>query len=336
MRQPYFLNLRAAWANHILKDKPVPANLLGNPLSNAYPISEALAYLLSRSKGKPFPGFETKNLSIGELCQLAILKSLAGGDGESLARSIFPLCSFPFFCSRESSFHLQDTQCAIALLLKAFGKEAVLPPTADPFFYALEKKLPSWTEEVSAETSLGSIHKAEGFQGAFALLGDGIPVGSIHASKVAIPAFGPHVYPFSDSKFFGMHKSEPNDRWAAVSAKREVWFEVIPDWNKKILETRFIGLKASDPLFFSFYIKADFARIDSEVYIPKNLRRFSGSAKHVIFEREESRLTISNAISSKMELIPLASSGCFWDSDFLLAFEIPFHEGRGIFQFEIS
>lgn len=335
MKQSYHLQLRTSLANHVLFGKSIDIDLLRNPLRKAHPLSEMIAHLLTDKRERPLPSFETKNLSLSDLCQLAILKSIAGEDGEFLAQEILPFTSFPSMWSLESAFNAKDTISSISLLLKAFGKETSLPENADPYFFALEKQLPHWKEKtnVSQDNSLGSIQTGSSIQFAFSREGDGISLGAICASGIKIPAFGPHLLPLNDSKFFGMCRSDPDCRWASVSAKKEIWFEVISDIERKMLETRFVGIKPTDSVFFVFYVKADFARIGQEVYLPKSLRRFAGESKSICFEREGNRLTVTQVNPSKMELIPLAGGGCFWDSDFLLGFEIPIHDGRGAFQF---
>ena len=261
---------------------------------------------------------------MGELCALAILKTLAGEDGQSLGRSILPFASFPSLWCSESAYHPQEAKKATSRLLCAFGRES--PDPADA--------LPKMSEEGPvSQARAHSLDFGGSIQNAFVLVGDKVPLGAMRSGLIEIPSFGPQVHPLNDPHLFGVHRKIADPRWSAVSARPEIWFEYFALPHQSSLEIRFFGLTPEAPVSFVFYVKAKQAKIDNEVYLSKSLHRYCKESKKVIFESGESRFSIENTCPFKMELIPLAGGGCFWDSDFLLGFEIPVHDGRAVFQF---
>lgn len=168
------------------------------------------------------------------------------------------------------------------------------------------------------------------------LAGNRTSIGAIQAKEVEIRAFGPQAAPLSDSIGFGIYRLPDGnaiDRWTAFAANPEIWLdlETCLKENQLFLNGRLLGMKSESQYYFVFYIKAAEASIAEAVHKPKSLIRYRGETVPALFDRQ---IEIKTNVSSKMELIPLAGGGCFWDSDFLLAYElIPENE---FFFFQIS
>lgn len=310
--------------------------LLASPLKDSHPLAEVLTLLLAQKIGDVHPPLRQRigNLPIGELSHLAVLREIAGEDGQALGRKLFPLLSFPSLWCSEHGYHREEAHQGSRLLLQAFGKEPIHPIGESSYFRALAKMLPRMQEGASREEEIAhSFELGEGIQNAFVMLGEKVPLGAMRKGRIAIPSFGPQVHPLNDPDLFGIYRTIPHTRWAAVSAKREIWFEYFQSLQSQDLEVRFFGLTPERALSFVFYIKAEVARVDQETYLPKSLQRYCGMAKKVCFESSGDHFSIENMCPSKMEIIPLAGNGCFWDADFLLGFEIPIHDGRVVFRF---
>lgn len=338
--------LRSIWTQIVLQgDDCLPAytdqilHLIKHPLKNAHPLSQLFTALLSKKLGQPYPplNYDLGALTMGELCQAAILQTLAGIDGQSLGQIVLSFSSFPSLWSRESEFHIQDAKTSIHLLFSAFGKELTRAQYENPYFSALAKVLPRM--DISADSLAQSQERGhsfnlgDGIENVFVTVGDKVPLGAMKAGDIEIPAFGPQVYPLNNPSLFGVYRKIPDTRWASLSLNHEIWFEYFSLPSHGGIEIRFIGLTPEIPVYFVFYVKAELARIDQEIYLPKSLRRYCNASKKVVFEKGHSLFSIENTCPGKMELIPLAGEGCFWDSDFLLSFEIPVHDGRAVFQF---
>lgn len=270
-------------------------------------------------------------LSLGELCQLAILAK-----EESLASSILSLSHFPSLWSCEAEYDPIEAKCSINLLLRAFGKEPYYKGATinSSYFRFLEKELPTFIEKPSQEKAqiltFGQTQTGALIQSAFVNVGEGVALGAMKIGPIEVPAFGPQVQPLNNPQLFGMHRTEVSSQWSAVSAQKEIWFEHLP--TTKGFETRFMGLTPENRVCFVFYVKAELAIIGNEIFPPKSLLRYCDESKKITFQSKGSHFSIENTCPCKMELIPLAGSGCFWESDFLLGFELPVHDGRAVFE----
>ena len=326
----YLKKLRDIWAAAVLFEMPVPTRLFNSPLRKAHPLIEILHFDLAKRNAKRFPPLShiTPVLSIGELCQLALLKAISGGDGKSLAQKILPFHQFSSLWCKEKAYNENEAVWSIALLLRAFGKYIPIPPNPDPYFIALAKFSPEWTEEQRIEDGGARLYLGPQMTAAFATSGEGIPLGVLHAGEIEIPAFGPHAYPLNDPNRFGIRRAYPEERWAATAAEPDVWFEAKPNLVQGIIETRFFGLKSESPIAFAYYVKAEEAHIEGDILKPKHLRRYLGPSKKVTFIKGASRLSLDCEPAVKMEVIPLAGEGCFWNANFLIAYEIPLIDGR--------
>jgi hypothetical protein len=331
--QPLVLrDFRDIWTSAVLYDAQIPQSVFRNALRKSHPLIEALHLALAKRSGKVLPPLSVASpiLPIGELCQFALLS-----EAKSLAQNILPFYRFPSLWCPEGAYDEKEALWSIALLLRSFGKYLPIPPNPDPYFLALAKMAPKWVEEKETEEWGARLYQRMGIEAALASAGEGVPLGALRVGGVEIPAFGPHTYPLSDPSGFGIRRTYPDHRWAAAAAMPEVWFDARLDLVNGFLETRFFGLKMDRPLAFAFYVKAEQAEIDGGVIQPKSLRRYLGESKKIILERGGSRVAMQCDPSMKMEVIPLAGEGCFWNAEFLIAFEIPQIEGKGLFKLEI-
>jgi hypothetical protein len=155
---------------------------------------------------------------------------------------------------------------------------------------------------------------------AFTGTGNGTTMGVIRSPQAEIRAFGPQAFPLSDQSRFGI-KGEGMNGWSRCAAMPEVWLEMKASCNKEEcrLDVRFAGLEPSQPLSFVFYVKTSDCRIGQEVFKPKSLRRFHGEAKEVVLG---GKVKIERGHAGQVQVIPLAGEGCFWDTDFLISFEL--------------
>ncbi len=335
-------SLRFVWSQVVLDEsflREEISRLLESRFRSSHPLAEAFTFFLAKKIGAPHPPLQEKlaGLTMKELCELAILREILGKEGSILGRKLLPFTSFPSLWCSEDRYQPREAKNVIRLLLQAFGKEPIGLIEESPYFRALAKVLPKMEEAngVFDSDMIQSLDLGKGIENAFVILGENVPLGAMKMGRIEIPSFGPQVHPLNNPHFFGIYSSVANPRWAAVSAKKEIWFEYFAQIQEKGLEVRFFGLTPETAVSFVFYVKAEHARIDHEVYLPKSLRRYVGASQKVVFESGGDRFSIENMCSSKMEMIPLAGNGCFWDSDFLLGFEIPPHDGRAVFSFSL-
>ncbi len=338
--KPFLNELRSIWADLVLNEDSLAGwesrirSLLQNPFRNAHPLCECLSALFMQKIGKTPPPLSSEivSLPMSELCQLAIFRILLGRDW-GLAKQILPFCNFPSLWCPEGE-DPEEAKIGVQLLVCAFDKEKPHPEIHDPYFLALSKVvLDSRNAPPGEENS--SLARLVSFGGAieaaFALQGAGIPLGAMKVGRIEIPSFGVQVHPLNEPQLFGIDRKISDFQMASISALPECWMEVNSHHNQ--MEIQFFGLTQEIPVSFVFYIKASLAKIGLDAYLPGSLRRYSKESKKVIFEKEGSLFSIENLCPSKMELIPLAGKGCFWESDFLLSFEIPVHDGRAVFAF---
>ncbi|HSX13169.1 MAG TPA: hypothetical protein VLE96_01955 [Chlamydiales bacterium] len=265
-------------------------------------------------------------LSLGKLCQLALSQ---GKDGEPLAAQILPLVHFPSLWSRENEYNRSESQSSINLLLRAFGKAPFYHDPTPSHLRFLEQSLPTFKESSSETTKAFISNFSEKIRCAFVKHGEYVALGAMNCSSIEIPAFGTQLHPLNDPQMFGVHRTDA--KWSAVSVQKEIWFEYQNEESG--FSTRFVGITTDVPVFFVFYVKAELAFIGNDIFPPKSLQRYHHHSQKVTFQSHGDRLTIENLCPSKMQLIPLAGSGCFWDSDFLIAYEVPVHDPRTCFRF---
>lgn len=251
-----------------------------------------------QSKGPPYlPPQEWDLMPVAELCRLALLWWVAGFRKEAgrLAywlSQVGPL--FPLWCP-EQQYNEQEGMHLFSLLSQ-------IEPVTEP--------------EPQCDLVL---FRSGSMRAAFTSTGNGTSLGMIQAGSIEIRAFGPQQLPLSEPNRFGI-QGKGMEGWARSFALPEVWLEMKPTWKETEcqIDLRFVGLKPETPLAFAFYIKGPTCQIGNEILKPKSLRRFHGEEQQI----RVGGLTIESAQRHKVQVIPLAGEGCFWDCEFLLSFEI--------------
>ena len=321
-----YSQVRALWASG---DEQGLSQLGSDPLALLHPAARALI----RSRA-PL-SFSYDHLPLYELCQLALIWAIGGHQekADELASRIYYLVqAFPLFGSRENQYSEKEAEVSTDLFLTACGLARTFDAPRDAFFMALAARLPQLTITPQPPVYGWGLYERKDVSLLLALTGKGTPLGALKVGSVEIRAFGPTTPPLSDPTHFGIQRrfdEEPLQSWSSVFAIPEVWFQIEHQIGDKecSLQFRFLGLEAEKPLFMAFYIKADSALIGAQVYKPKSLNRYQGTAQ--TFEFGDAILKIDRPL--KAQLIPLAGEGGFWNTDFLLAFEIQTAEAQCVF-----
>jgi hypothetical protein len=266
------------------------------------------------------PSFDVK--PVAELCRQVFSWAFRGKAGEAaaLAHSI-PL-DFPWVWCKEGEYSEKTSGASIALLGQALRRKELL--RGDPYFQTVAQHLAkTLARPLDFKSGLDwSLIETERLKCCLTFSGSSTSLGAIITDGAEVRAFGPQIYPLSDPKGFGIRRIEEHgNRWATPAAAPAVWFEMRSHCkeNQLALDLIFYGLEPSAALAFSFFVKAEAAQIGNEKFKPKTLQRYQGASKPIRFG---SGLVIESKIEGKMELIPLAGSGGYWDSEYLAAFEI--------------
>jgi len=325
-RRDFKRGLKALWADTIQGKKP---SLEGAPLRNPYrkgdPLSEALAHLILKKGRRASPPIDTQTVAmpVAELCQLVLLWASAQEReaASSLAHAL-PL-DFPWLWCKESEYREEEALASVALLRRALGREEEWSGSGDPYFETLAQTLCKLPPPGEGPRPLDWFEvEAEGLKCAFTFAGDHTSLGSALSEFAEIRAFGPQVFPLSAPEGFGLRKTRGHgNRWASFAARPEVWFEAEarPKGAGIAIDLSFFGVKPGGPLAFSFYAKTESAQVGNEKIQPRTLQRYHGATKPIRFGEG---FLLQSLIPGKMELIPLAGSGGFWDCEYLAAFEI--------------
>lgn len=254
-----------------------------------------LDYLRAKKAGKTTPPYIPRCtlMPLYKLCQLALQWHQAGFQRQAgeLAFWLLPLEPFlPLWCP-EKEYCEKSAK-------KLFSHLREIQP------------IPGFVPDFDV-----TLFDSPFMKSAFTLSGNGTSLGMIRLGGAEIRAMGPQ----GASLNFGIQGRGMNG-WTRCSAFPEVWMEVKTDCKEMEckLDLRFVGIKPETPLSFAFYVKAESCQIGSELLKPKSLRRFSGEAKFV----QLNQLVIESALPHKIQVIPLAGQGCFWDCEFLISFEI--------------
>jgi hypothetical protein len=251
-----------------------------------------ISYMREKKMGRLIAPFVPKwdLMPLHKLCQQALLWNAAGFQKEAgqLSYWLLQFADFlPLWCP-ESEFNEKEARLWFSRLSE------IKPHVPD--------QLPDFGLTLSENA-------------VFTLSGKGTSLGMIRAGEVEIRALGPQ----SGHLHFGI-QGDGLDGWTRTAAFPEVWFESKPQIleNGYQIDLRFVGLTDKTPLQFAFYVKAQSCQIGHELLKPKSLRRFNGETTSVVFQN----VRIESSLSHKIEVIPLAGEGCFWDCEFLAAFEI--------------
>lgn len=291
-----------------------------------HPLVAVLFFLLDRRTLRPPLDVAIPCLPLHELCQLSLLWSLADQEeaGYRLALKILPLYSFPSLWCPENYFNEPEVRFSTALLQRSFGIDAPLPRASNPFLMKLSQHLPSWKEQ-NAAPFRANCWKSNSTQSVEILEGKGVSLGAIRSGEIEIRSIGPQIGPLNDSGMFGIVRSEKMGQWAFLAADPSVWMRI--QSREDAFSLSFMGVTPEKNVSLCFYVVADQAKIGDERFQSKSLRRYQGKPQATAFKKGENSLTLACDSLGKMELIPLAGEGCFWNAEFLLAFEVPCFEG---------
>lgn len=251
-----------------------------------------LEYIRKKARGEFTPPYVPKCplLPLHKLSQLAVLWKEAGfvKEASELAHWILQLAPFAALWCPEKEYRETDKKELASLDPKA-GEVPEIDLT---------------------------LLKAGAISAALTLDGEGTSLGAIRAHGVDIRAFGPQ----SASLQFGI-KGRGLEGWTHTAAYPEVWLEMKPAVVEETLklDVRFVGITLETPLFFAFYVKARSCQIGLETLKPKSLRRYQGEVASIGFDNQ---LKIEVGQPQKVQVIPLAGEGCFWNADFLILFEL--------------
>jgi hypothetical protein len=295
-----------------------------------------------------------------ELCELALLWAIANkrDAANSLATWLFPFIQeveMRFLWCLEENNNEEEGLFSFSLLLRAFGlrekSDQLLQRMRSPidlFYVALAREnvhfdLPSIDVRELDDSSLGiKLFRKKRLTAAFTFAGERTSLGVVCSKDVQIRAMGPQGLPLSDPYKFGIYNPPNSSSWTRCFAFPEVWFEMKHSINEDecFMDLRFFGLEAEKPLAFVFYIKAQSCSVGQLILKPQSLQRYLGEGACYLFQGGESALKIQAGVLQKTQVIPLAGEGSFWNSDFLLAFEMrpfgPLGEARAEFKITVS
>ncbi|MBX9744731.1 MAG: hypothetical protein K2X08_05920 [Chlamydiales bacterium] len=337
--------LRAGWALSRQKKLPraVCSSFLDHPFARQFEPSKAIVHLLlypnhfneERLDGSLVSLLDS-GLMLCEMAQLAFLWVLQGDikPAEHLIKQLFVLFKHPTLWTLEAVYDLEEFENSIALLYSYLGlaeKSRALHPV-DPFFLALKEALCghscSFTPvEHFYDSAIGVWVNPSS---SVSLSGYGTSLATFRSHEVEICAFGPQFYPLTNIDLFGVqgiHQAQSMDDlhicgWTCCFGQKDVWLQtaVCLEHSQWQIDLRWAGLSPTKKTYIVFYVKAKSAHIANQVFFSKSLQRYTALAQSVYFNNREFMIASSDV--RPVELVPLAGQGCFWDADFLLAFEM--------------
>lgn len=177
-------------------------------------------------------------------------------------------------------------------------------------------------------------------------------LGSLKYEDIEIISYGPQYLPLGECQGFGIEGNALSDQgmrrsmieWRKgsftlkgctrlvdqpssslnESAKfRGIWLEVTQEFAKPhfYLKTSFLGMDGWDSVAFSFFVKANSCKIQSQILRPQMLEKYQGEAKVITLEGTDHFLDIRPlSLKGTMQVIPLAGGDNFWGADFLIAY----------------
>lgn len=250
-----------------------------------------------------------------------------------------PFCPKIEFCGQNPLYHSYLT----ALLLKKAGLEKQAEALASRL-HLLKRFETLWCQEAQFErgffqdirsefesvflnleamdiSSLVEVGQSEMLEGALTFLGNHSPLGCLNTPHFSVPAFGPQSKNLSEPQFFGIRGILPKASWAQVVSSPNCWVSAKSTFEEYrwCLEASFIGMNIKEPLFFSFYLRASQLTLGKEIYTPQSLKHYQGEVREIFLDPGW-KFSVEGVKS--MQLIPLSGEEGFWNSHFLLSFEI--------------
>lgn len=139
--------------------------------------------------------------------------------------------------------------------------------------------------------------------------------------------------PFKDIMIEKQEKSFSFEGWTRVIDEESAVFKPGDSWLYMNVEAKeslchlrvkWINLHHSPEVFLAFFVKAHKVIIDKNYHLhPHTLDRYQGKAAEIIFQNQNSSLTIKVENTPFMQVIPLAGETHFWGAQFLVAYSLP-------------
>lgn len=329
--QGYYKTLRDLFAGRSLAKS---SSLLRIPWSDSYLPAQAI---------KACVGFDNilprswHGLNLAELCQVALLWSLSAKPhfteaAANLSSFLLPIIREELWTiwSRDEEYDAKETSLSVALLLRACGMESSLPRPEEPFFaYLFDQNLAIHCNKEKFEDP------EVGYRliGPFALTqsGNKIPAATGRFGPIRFYAIGPQ---FADLSQFGVSSSSSDRGWFQPTASKKTWLQLGIEGDEKGMTFSWqqVGIDPSRGLALGFYLSAKQVEIDSKVFKPKSLQKFSGDVFGARLQADESGADIRFDRQMRTELIPLAGEGCFWGASFLYSVHLPLFDTSFKFQ----
>jgi len=360
-----YKQLRNLWTLSLSGEKNISLEgereLLRHPFVAHFPPSVAIAKLLCPAIQLYLPESSQdvdaalkENLSLPECCELALFWALHGEKerARELILRILPLLKFNALFVSEANYDPFAFYYSAYLLYSYVGlkRESALCKMAifgarDPFFSALEKALGSLREETPfiSDGSLLDSPFGHWVQGDLAVTysAKGSALGAFHSGEVEVRAFGPQFYPLTDPSQFGLSglfdlqtiSIDKISGWVSTFSQPEVWLQVEAN-VENVVHIRWVGLKPEKKGVFAFYVKAKTAHVEDLVFHSKSLQRSRTLTNEIRFNGDA--FAITSGSPRNFEVIPLAGEGCFWNADFLIAFEMSPFDAEEWFSFKVQ
>ena len=211
----------------------------------------------------------------------------------------------------------------------------------------LEKcNLPEAKEEVLDEKTPFTFLSGETYSASFSLTGKATGMGSLskNGSQIVL-SMGPHFYPLGSAEEFGIsYQGDGSEMRELIETREgryhyEVWNQVsykVGEWSPfwismqvdELIEGvefrlgyEVFGRYKLLPMAFVLFIKGDRLQLGSDIMQPKTLKRYQGECKSIVAFQGDMQLEVQVKGANALEIIPLAGSGHYWGSDFLVAFQ---------------
>ena len=188
-----------------------------------------------------------------------------------------------------------------------------------------------------------STHHTKELSSVFTVTGKNTGLGAILKSDTGIVAFGPSLWPNEafgcdfaslnvDEKLPGLHVKRHGPLyhfagWTRIVAdKQDLWCELSATIGMHAqLKLQFLDTK-SYQISILMAVKAKSLRIGDQLeLLQASLKKYTGDAKTIALEGDDSQMVLIPNEQGKMEIIPLAGDDAYWGADFLLIYPLDAH-----------
>jgi hypothetical protein len=209
---------------------------------------------------------------------------------------------------------------------------------------------------IFADQSLGLLtHRGKDLDTAISLFGVNAGIASIHCKDVHMRSIGPQYFPLNDSRGYGTYRlgsytsnyndidiSSSDDEASITGWTRlcrftnidndnmqcepsDLWFLVkaTTSSNQCLLDISCHHQNINEKIAFSCFVQAKTCHVGERQFLPNSLERYASSGSETISMRGKgASVIIKNKLCQNIFIIPLGSDKNYWNSDFLVAFEI--------------